>query len=120
MLANRLEIYRHGLFWRDGRVQLKIWHQDLTVRLTVQRFRFPALVADRPRKLSKRSKQETDCQSTHREGLKRFAALLPVVLEKPPTLKNQPPSLPLNRRRRLAADVIGHPVDAAHLVDDAA
>ena len=30
------------------------------------------------------------------------------------------PSLPLNRRRRLAADVIRHAVDAAHFVDDAA
>ena len=29
-------------------------------------------------------------------------------------------SFPLNRRWRLAADVVGHAVDAAHFVDDAA
>ena len=30
-----------------------------------------------------------------------------------------PKSLPLDGARRLAGDVVGHPVDAAHLIDDA-
>src|SRR5574343_2036199 len=34
-------------------------------------------------------------------------------------IASQCPSLPLDRRRRLAAHVIGHAVDAAHLIDDA-
>jgi hypothetical protein len=37
----------------------------------------------------------------------------------PKLLHSTPPSFPLNRPRRLRRDVVGHPVDLAHLVDDA-
>ena len=36
----------------------------------------------------------------------------------PRTYSDGSKSLPLDRPRRLAGDVVGHPVDAAHLVDD--
>jgi hypothetical protein len=39
--------------------------QVLTISLTVQSFRLPAIVPDGPRKLAGRSKQETNCNQWH-------------------------------------------------------
>ena len=88
MLANRLKVYRQARLWRDGKAPPEIQRQVLTVSLTVKSFRLPAIVADSPRKLAQRSKQETDCQSTTCEGLKALPSAFSIVPDRPRTLKN--------------------------------